>query len=285
MADSGEFDFADVVEAARRRRILLITEAQRRLPDVTITTDKAPAFNIAVPMFDYGYGFDPDQPDSILHEVETMAEVADLPVYQKASALVPDGRLRLPFEDCVFVLRLHPWLDGPAIVVLKQNPDGIQMQIMMRFHDHWLLLPIDFGLKYKGEPNAYVRFFENSKLDAYHRDWFQNVGVMTTMLVTLCLTMLEAPDSTELAPVSPRMAEVNRGRERGKLDPVPRIRVIRWSREAVKYVRDRVEAAYSVIPHDRREHDRTLPSGRKIRVRASKIHGGSEAAPHYLVKK
>ncbi len=79
------------------------------------------------------------------------------------------------------------------------------------------------------------------------------------------------------APDTPLRRSVNQGREKGRLPPLPMVRVLDLSKACDRGLRERAEGAggWTIRGHDRRGHNRTLPSGRVVAVRPALVKGGA----------
>jgi hypothetical protein len=93
--------------------------------------------------------------------------------------------------------------------------------------------------------------------------------------------VLDAP-----ANAGSRLTEVNRGRAKASLRPIPLERVVRVARvaPAAAPTTGPLSAPGSgKRPHDRRVHERRLRSGRKVPAQPAQIRGGSKDPPQYRV--
>jgi hypothetical protein len=100
------------------------------------------------------------------------------------------------------------------------------------------------------------------------------------MVSTLILARQPDPSQAEQTDY---LVRVNRGRARGKLAPLPAVRLI----DLTKFHPSTggTESGGGLVrPHDRRGHYRTLQTGRIVPVRPAKIHGGSDSPPKYTVR-
>ena len=114
----------------------------------------------------------------------------------------------------------------------------------------------------------------------------QTVGIMATLYL-IYLMHHQAVDY-EMASPSLGQRRYNAHLHR-KQPPIPRPRLLDLSKPKLERIpiyvpHEPVHTGRVMPPHDRRKHQRRLPSGRLIQVKACAIHGGGGAPKLTLVK-
>jgi hypothetical protein len=117
--------------------------------------------------------------------------------------------------------------------------------------------------------------------DHWYAERKEDAEVAFANLLVGTLLLARRPDPPA-ADETEYLKRVNRGRTRGKLAPLPPVRLVDLTR--YKYSSDAGDGKRHQRPHDRRGHYRRLNTGRLVPVRPAKIHGGSSAPPNYKVR-
>jgi len=274
--------FAEFTEAARRgvKRFVSVQDVGDR-EGVTLTD--TPLRIEAAPVFDFGF----------LRDLST-GKALDLDVY---NGLVAEGEERLyagtfqlPFPEVWYVIWFSD-ADGARygtvnlLHAIELDGGGVQLVVYARSFDapgeagKWMQEPVqavwhpDLGWGVVTE----TRFSS----DHWYAERKANIEVAFANMMVATLLLARHPDPLPAAETE-YLAGVNRGRARGKLKPLPAVRLI----DLTKYnaPAEEGDGSRQVRPHDRRGHYRRLNTGRLVPVRPAKIHGGSSEPPKYKVR-
>jgi hypothetical protein len=276
--------FAEFAEAARHgvKRILTVHGMDDK---EGITLGDAPPMRVeTVPIFDMGF----------LRDLSTKRAL-DLDVYNALSKegeeALQAGSFRLPFPECWFVIWFSD-ADGERydtvnlLHAMETGDGGVHVVIYFRCFGapgvmgKWTQAPIQT----RSERDGFVSVTE-TRFSSEH--WYaerkMDAEVALNNVLVSTLLIAKHPDPPESTP-SDFLATVNRGRVRGKLAPLPAVRIIDLTRYNYPSNALAGGGGGTVRPHDRRAHRRLLKSGRDVFVRSSKIHGGSGTPPQYTVR-
>lgn len=281
--------YPDFVEAVRQRKALSIVSVspQGRVEVASLPAEYR-AHDLALPSFDFGYVFDPNDRSFIGKQTLDKMWAESLPI-------VRDGKFRIPFPECMFLFRYRETAqkyETVNLVHLWETDDGtvicntFYQQDMTGITKQWTKAPFQFEIC-AGNVLSYS-FDDAANLSyASAADYQLDAHTKYTECVHACWLLRSNRVITETDEITPRLEQVNRGRtSSGKLNPLPATRVIRFDRATLVSALPQGPAAPGSpkSPHERRGHYRKLRSGRETWVNASRIRGGQETQPQYEVK-
>ena len=184
--------------------------------------------------------------------------------------------IRLPYQKCIFFYQDRSPIPTPILSFLRQTNDGFRADTFIETKDGWVRNYV--AIRYMG--GREYETIVDGESDEGHAQ-----GIASTMMMNIatCCTILASPKATTFVDgATPREAQ---HRHHPKHPPIPTTRIVHFDQS--KYVRPEAgelhAAAGMKAPHERRGHQRTLKSGRKVWVRSCSIHGGSSEAPVYRV--
>lgn len=184
----------------------------------------------------------------------------------------------LPFERCMFVF-------GEFIVLATQTArEEVLFQAYILVPPRSFTSILEIGLSLSGATKVRskngVAEVPNGVSFAHFANGFRNQAEISLCFVLRALHLLDSK-STFIEPEEyPDHVQASR-RKHGK-PLLPAIRHIRPASNHVKWGREGSHSPKS--PHDRRGNWATLCDGRQVWRRPSKINGGGEAPPTYVVE-
>lgn len=279
-------ELCELAEASRKGRIGF----PRLVAGNLIVKDlKRLDYDWAIPSFDFGFLFDNAQP--IKQSVRLIWDES----FAVGLEHLGKGTFMLPFPECAFIFHYRKTLGAYATTnVLRVTQDGNEIIGETFFKHHgapsnmggWNLGPVQFVLT--NGVASQMEFNAVDDLRISQKEFEDGVADNRTKIhelfaATLMLNMPKVVLGT--APVTPKAAAVNRGREGAGLRPIPAARTVTVNMtEAKTYFRSiSTGTGRKMPPHVRRGHYRHLRSGKVVPVKPALIHGGGSATPNYRI--
>ena len=240
-----------------------------------------PSKDWAMPSFDFGtFTYHaPNDPSPLSHATKAAIEERALELNHRGFVL--------PFERCAFIIEdpcgyncieIYEAMDG----VIKHNSYFRRT----KGNGQWFCEPVDYY--YSNEVN-----FENYVYHIDKREWMDVLNLNEinenemwregANNLLIILAMLSMGKGEAASGQMDFVDAVNRGRAKADLSPIPATVTIRLNPTLPTPTGRQNETGGARCPHERRAHIRRLKSGRIVKVRASKIHGGSDLPPIYRV--
>jgi hypothetical protein len=279
---------ARLLEAGRKGRVNRFRRWHGREVVVQAIRVELPA----EPTFDFGRICDPDAPE-FLGESFTGGPTDQC--FAQGKALLDERKLRLPYDECYFV---HGWSETAAryesynVIHLVKDGDDIigqtyfwQPTARTAQRRMWTQEPIQFVLLGGGE----VEFNFDPEADLSQAVGIEVIeNAKSRYTDTICgIVLLSMPRAVVTADERPDPAtdEQNRGRERGKLPPLPAVRIVHIEKPAlVRYLDGKGTPRASPRPHPRRGHYRHYKNtGKVIHIAPHPVRGGGDPA-NYRVR-
>jgi hypothetical protein len=274
----------------RQGKALSVVRNQHHLKvEVAPVPREYTCYNWSIPSFDFGHVYDPNSSACIGAERWNTE-------WQPVTELLEAEHFRLPFDECAFIFRYEETLLKHAttnIVHVYHDDDRsivgntwFQQEVNDPVKKRWTMMPFQFVV-HQGAPLSVEINFSTPRLTSdVEADYREDCKAKyTEVLIATLLMSTKAAREEQDERTAQRIAQVNRGRELGKLPPLPMTRVIHIDKTVTTTRAMTATGTGSAKrPHDRRGHYRTLLSGKRVEVSPSKIHGGSEAAPSYRVE-
>lgn len=200
---------------------------------------------------------------------------------------IQNSGIVLPFPRCAFITRdaktisVDVWEKTESKIIhtnyyrLISRPNIWAMsQLGFQFNTDFHPLSSDF---YYISHDEFVDRIASSDATLEKLAW-ETVNEILFLIATLSMPTTERKTiSTELA------ANVNRGREKGKLAPIPEAVAIRLNPVRNGSFRRGNGVGTPRCPHDRRAHVRRLRSGKVVPVRSCSIHDGGDGTRQYRI--
>lgn len=240
-----------------------------------------PSRDWAMPSFDLGtFTYHaPNDPPPFIYAMKSAIE-------ERAFELNHLGFV-LPFERCAFIIK-DPY-GYNCIEIYEMMGEVIKHNSFFRKENgngQWFFEPVDYYYSNELDYEKYKYYFDKSEwMDVLHiselnedKMWMQGVNNLLIILAMLSMGKGEAA-SGQMDFVD----SVNRGRAKADLSPIPATVTIRLNPLQSSPTGRQNDPGGTRCPHERRAHIRRLKSGRIVKVRASKIHGGSDTPPTYRV--
>jgi hypothetical protein len=281
--------FADFVEEMRQGMALRVSSNQHHAKvEVTPVPREYTRYNWAIPSFDFGHLYDPKSSASIGLERWNSE-------WQPVTELLENEQFRLPFDECAFIFRYGETLLKYAttnIVHVYHDEDRsivghtwFQQEVNDAVKQRWTMMPFQFVVHQGSPPSVEINFSTPRLTSDVEADYREDCKAKyTEVLIATLLMSTNAAHEGQDERTAQRIAQVNRGREFGKLPPLPMTRFIHIDKTVITRAATATCIGSPKRPHDRRGHYRTLRSGKRVEVSPSKIHGGSEVAPCYRVE-
>lgn len=264
----------ELAEASRRGKITVLRADNTRL-SISRGTDWD------MPSFDFGnLSFtDPSGPPKF--------DSATMDALEARAHEIRNSGFVLPFPRCAFITRDANSISVDVWEIKESKIIHANYYRPISLSDAWVMSPYVFHFNIgfdRGTSNFYyISGDEFSSQIAPIGASLDKLAWETVNEILFLLATLSMP-TTERETISTDFAaNVNRGREKGKLAPIPEAVAIRLN--PVRNGSSRLGKGIGAprCPHDRRAHVRRLRSGKVIPVRSCSIHGGGDGTRQYRI--
>lgn len=224
----------------------------------------------------------------LTHQLESLENQAfDSSLVDTAAEFWHEGVLHLPHENCLFIINIETNEETyPILALCSEKEDKSVMIVLLQSSKGMAHEPVVScaGLFRRGDSFDYIPITEIS-IERKGQQGIEQLKLLFKTVMTFTLMMNMPHYHQERVTISEKLNKARIKNKKQLLSPYVRISLRPEIRAALS--NGSTDAGYSVRPHWRRGHIRTLQDGKKIGVRPCMVNFAGDAEldkKPYLIK-